>query len=54
MQMMRDAHGVADRLDDAHAIAAGLARQPLRLVAEQADHHADRLLVFDRHRRGWR
>ena len=53
-EMMRDAHGVADRLDDAHAVAAGVGRQPLRLVAEQADHHDDRLLVLDRHRRGSR
>src|SRR5262245_27353827 len=42
-EMMRDAHGVADRLDDAHPITARLGRQTLGLMTEQSDHHADRL-----------
>ena len=49
-QLVRNAHGVADRLDDAHAVTSGFGRQPFRLVTEQADHHDDRLLVLDRDR----
>src|SRR5262245_34954355 len=37
-----DAHGIEDGLDDAHAIARGLARWHAGLLFEQADHHADR------------
>ena len=43
-----DAHRVEDRLDDAHAVALGLPRHHADLLFQQADHHADRQIVFDR------
>src|SRR6185437_16885131 len=46
-QVMSDAHVIADRFDDTHAVAWRGAGREIRLVAEQADHHADRLLVLD-------
>src|SRR6185437_11324495 len=47
-QVMSDAHAITDRFDDTHAVAWRGAGREIRLVAEQADHHADRLLVLDR------
>ena len=46
-EMMRDAHVVEDRFDDAHAIAVRFTRRQIRIVLQQPNHHADRLLVFD-------
>src|SRR5437763_10436804 len=48
-EMMRDAHGIQNRLDDAHAVTRRIARGCGGVVAEQPDHHADRLLVLDRY-----
>src|SRR5437763_8315216 len=48
-EMMRDAHGIQNRLDDAHAVTRRIARGRGGVVAEQPDHHADRLLVLDRY-----
>ena len=45
--VMLDAHVVEDRFDDAHAVTRRCARREVRIVLQQADHHADRLLVFD-------
>src|SRR5262245_25372336 len=47
-QVMRDAHGVEDRLDDAHAIARRIAWRSRGIVPEQPDHHADGLAILDR------
>src|SRR5262249_51875678 len=47
-QVMRDAHGVEDRLDDAHAIARRIARSGRGIVPEQPDHHANGLAILDR------
>src|SRR5215467_9426820 len=47
-QVVRDAHGVEDRLDDAHAVARRIARRGRGIVPEQSDHHADRLAILDR------
>src|SRR5205823_2923881 len=46
-QVVRDAHGIQDRLDDAHAVAAGSGRRDPRLLLQQPDHEADRHAVFD-------
>ena len=48
MQVMRDAHVVEDRLDDAHAVARQFLRRLFGIVLQQPDHHADRLLVLHR------
>ncbi len=47
-EVMGDAHGVEDRLDDAHPVARRIARRGARVMLQQADHHADRLRIFDR------
>ena len=46
-QVVRDAHGIEDRLDDAHAVARRIARGRCRIVLQEPDHHADRLAKLD-------
>jgi hypothetical protein len=43
---MFNLHGIQDRLNNSDAIAFGLRGEHARLLTQEANHHADRVLSF--------